>query len=197
MLFRSSALGTKPDPEALRTIVEPHARGSILVAAMFDAFLKIYQRRAQRVIGLATQGSGVLPPGALTPNLVDALAQEAAKTALHFLNASIRALDYFPPVDINFGDFLRALITADADLVPSDARGYRIAIVDAFRDRGIFPDGVRNLSEESLLWPSCGYSASWFIEELRTELLKIQYAASRAERWERSRDLREIGRAHV
>lgn len=185
-----SALGTKPDPESLRTIVEPHARGSILVAAMFDAFLKIYRRRAQRVIGLATQGSGVLPPGALTPNLVDALALEASKTALHFLNASIRALDYCPPVDINFGDFLRALITADADLVPGDTRGYRIALVDAFRDRGIFPDGVRNLSEESLLWPSCGYSASWFIEELRTELLKIQYAASRAERWQRSRDLR-------
>ncbi|MBC7821208.1 MAG: hypothetical protein IAG10_30340 [Planctomycetaceae bacterium] len=185
-----NALGSKPDPEALRMIVEPHARGSILVAAVFDAFIQICRRRAEPIIGLATQGSGVLPPGHLTLNVVDALAAEAAKVAEHFLNVCIRALDYCPPVDVTFGDYLRALITADADLVPDDPHGYRIAFVEAFRKRGIFPDGVRNLSEESLLWPSCDYRASWLVEKLRRKQPQIQYAASREERWERARDLR-------
>src|SRR6185436_15006319 len=118
-----SAIGSKPEPAALREVIEPHTRGSILVAAVFDAFLAIYNVRAARAIRLVTGGSGILAPGALPPNLVETLAGEAAKTANHFLNMCIRALDYCPPVDINFGDYLRALITADSDLVPSDPLG--------------------------------------------------------------------------
>jgi hypothetical protein len=66
----------------------------------------------------------------------------------------IRALDYCPPVDVDFGDYLRALITADADLVMRDRFNYRLAVVDAFRRRGIYPCDVRSLSVESLLWHS-------------------------------------------
>src|SRR5688500_20038961 len=36
-----------------------------------------------------------------------------------------------------FGDFLRAMITADYDLVPGDRHGYREALIEAFRLRGI------------------------------------------------------------
>ncbi len=64
----------------------------------------------------------------------------------------IRAIDYCPPVDIYFGDFLRALITADRDLVPDDRYAYREALIDAFRRRAIFPFNVENLSEDELLW---------------------------------------------
>ena len=70
----------------------------------------------------------------------------------HVLNMCIRALDYCPPVDIDFGDYLRALITADRDLVPDDDRRYRVAFIEAFRRRGIYPQGVRSLSAESLCW---------------------------------------------
>ncbi len=35
----------KPDPEKVHSISEPHARGAILVAAVFDAFLTIYKRQ--------------------------------------------------------------------------------------------------------------------------------------------------------
>ena len=35
-----------------------------------------------------------------------------------FFNVCVRALDYCPPVDITFGDFLRAVITSDFDLHP-------------------------------------------------------------------------------
>ena len=64
----------------------------------------------------------------------------------------IRALDYCPPIDITFGDYLRALVTADRDLVPHDPRNYRVAFVAAFRDRGIYPAGVRHLSPDNLVW---------------------------------------------
>lgn len=142
----------KPDPAKLLTTAEPHARGAILVAAVFDAFLTIYKRRIVDLLRIATGGSGILPPGDLHPDLVERLAQEASKTARHILRICIRALDYCPPVDLDFGDYLRALITADVDLVGDDPHNYRLAIIEAFRQRGIYPRDVRSLSEESLIW---------------------------------------------
>ncbi len=76
----------------------------------------------------------------------------ASTVARHVLDICIRALDYCPPVDITFGEYLRALITADADLVPNDKYGYRTAFIEAFRNRGIYPFDVKNLSPGSLLW---------------------------------------------
>jgi hypothetical protein len=64
----------------------------------------------------------------------------------------IRALDYIPPVDLTFGEYLRALITADYDLVRDDDRRYRVSVVAGFRDWGIYPPEVRSLSVDSLLW---------------------------------------------
>ncbi|HYX23590.1 MAG TPA: peptidase S8, partial [Thermoanaerobaculia bacterium] len=142
----------EPNPAELATTREPHARGAILVAAVFDAFLSIYKSRIADLLRIASSGTGVLPEGDLHPDLVDRLAREASATAAHVLNMCIRALDYCPPVDVGFGDYLRALVTADRDLVPDDDRGYRIAVVEAFRRRGIYPQGVRSLSTESLCW---------------------------------------------
>ncbi|OYW19137.1 MAG: hypothetical protein B7Z54_04545 [Sphingobacteriales bacterium 12-47-4] len=139
-----------PDPNAYRNEMEPHKRGSILVAAIFEAFLNIYKRRIADLLRIASNGTGILPQGELHPDLVNRLSVEAATAAQHVLSICIRALDYCPPVDINFGDYLRAIITADIDLVPDDNRGYRIAFIDAFRRRGIFPTGIKTLSEESL-----------------------------------------------
>jgi hypothetical protein len=144
----------RPDPEKLAHALEPHSRGAILVAAVFEAFLTIYKRRIADLLRIASGGTGVLPAGELHPDLVERLAQEAAKTARHILTMCIRALDYCPPVDVDFGDYLHALITADADLVGEDRYSYRLAFIEAFRRRGIYPRDVRNLSEESLLWQS-------------------------------------------
>ena len=44
------------------------------------------------------------------------------------------------------------MITADLDLVPDDPRNYRVAIIESFRRRGIYPRGVRTLSTESVSW---------------------------------------------
>ena len=157
----------EPNPMDLACLREPHARGSILVAAVFDAFLSIYKSRIADLLRIATAGTGVLPPGDIHPDLVDRLAREAASTARHLLNMCIRALDYCPPVDVSFGDYLRALVTADRDLVPDDDRCYRIAVVEAFRRRGIYPPGVRSLSADSLCWsPPPGAAAEALLELL-------------------------------
>jgi hypothetical protein len=145
------ALGTPPNSKALETLFEPHERGAILVAAVFDAFFTIYLRRTRDLMRIA-HTSGGSTPGNLHPDLANRLASEAAKTATHFSNICIRALDYCPPIDITFGDFLRAMVTADYDLVPTDRYGYREALIEAFRLRGIYPEGVISFSEESLRW---------------------------------------------
>lgn len=131
---------------------EPHAHGSILVAAVFDALLSIYERRTEDLVRIATNGTGVLQLGAIHPDLVARLADEATKSASHVLRMCIRALDYCPPTDITFGEYLRAVITADFDLVPDDDLGYRVAFIEAFRRRGIPVDEVRTVSVESLIW---------------------------------------------
>ena len=149
-----SAIGVDPTVTNYATTTEPHDRGSILVAAVFEAFLSIYERRIADLLRIATNGTGILQPGAIHPDLVNRLATEAAKTAGHVGRICIRALDYCPPVDITFGDYLRALITADSDLVRDDKYGYRVAFLEAFRARGIYPENVRTLSVESLRWRS-------------------------------------------
>jgi len=133
-------------------VTEPHARGSILVYAVYDAFRKIVARRTADLIRIATGGSGVLPGGALHPDLVNRLTAETCKTAKHALQICIRALDYCPPVDITFGEYLRALITADIDMVANDHYGYRVAFMESFRKWGILPPDVRTISEETLSW---------------------------------------------
>ncbi len=136
------------DPE----VIEPHARGSILVAAVFDAFFTVYRRRIEDLIRIATAGTGNLPDADLHPDLVNRVAVEASEAAQSILTMCIRAFDYLPPVDITFGDFLRALVTADYELLPEDRYGQREAMIEAFRRRGIYPENVASLAEESLIW---------------------------------------------
>ncbi len=133
-------------------ILEPHERGSILVAAVFNAFFETYQRRIRDLIRIATGGTGNLPAGDLHPDLVNRISGEAVRTAQSVLNMCIRAFDYLPPVDITFGDYLRALVTADYEIQPADETGIRSAMIESFRARGIYPENVASLAEESLVW---------------------------------------------
>ncbi len=142
----------QPQRSDYQNATESHDRGAVLVAAIFDAFVDIYRRRSEDLIRIATGGTGILLNSLMPHDLVNRLAQEANKTATHMLNICIRALDYCPPMDIRFGEYLRALITADLDLMPDDPWGYRASIIQGFRRRGIYPDNVRNLSTNSLCW---------------------------------------------
>jgi hypothetical protein len=167
-----------PDRAALTKVVKPHARAGILVGAVFDAFLTIYRNRTHDLVRLATGGRGVLPAGDLHPDLVNRLAEEASKAAGHMLKMCIRALDYLPPVDVTFGEFLRAVITADQDVVPDDDRHYRLAFIDAFGQRGIYPGDLECLAEDTLRWQAPsevlgGENLAVFSE---AELLRIEKA---------------------
>ena len=192
-----------PDPTELDRTMQVHARGAILVAAVFDAFLSIYETRTRDLLRLANTSAGSREQGDLHPDLVNRLAQEASKAAGHVLNMCIRALDYCPPVDLTFGEYLRALITADMDLVPEDAMGYRVAFIEAFRRRGIYPRDVRTLSEDSLRWARPGEDPGMppgemeerlarFIDNigLRRHVERLRYKRERRDAWKETRDIR-------
>ena len=147
-----SAIGKPPKSDEYKTTTEPHARGALLVATVFAAFSRVYDRRTRVLFRLATGGTGVLPEGEIPPDLADRLAAEAASIAESILTICIRALDYCPPIDLTFGEYLRALITADRELIPDDQDGYRVAFITAFRERGIYPPNVANLSVDTLTW---------------------------------------------
>jgi hypothetical protein len=112
----------------------------------------MYKARVADLLRIASEGTGVLPEGQLHPDLVNRLSEEAAVSAQHVLDMCIRALDYCPPVDITFGDYLRAVVTADFEFDPVDDQHRRVAFAEAFRRYGIVPDNVRTLSVDGLLW---------------------------------------------
>lgn len=146
-----SAIDTEP-PKLYDPVLEHHELGGVLVSAVFEAFLTVYKRKTARYIRLATNGLGVLPAGELPADLQSLLADRASRLSRQFLSILIRAIDYCPPVDLRFGEYLRAMITADHDLVPDDVWGYREALIDAFLRRNVYPRNVSSLSEDALLW---------------------------------------------
>ena len=163
------------DKTRYTTSFEAHERGGVLVGAIFDAFFRTYQRRIADLIRIATSGTGNLPDGDLHPDLVNRVAAEAAGTAQSILNMCIRAFDYLPPVDVTFGDYLRALVTADRELVPDDPYRQRAAVIEAFRLRGVFPEQVRSLAEESVLIEEAHVAARLPQEALRTLAIAAQF----------------------
>lgn len=126
---------------------EEHDLGAVLVSAVFSAFCEIFERRTRDLKrALASY------QGRLSHETVRWLAQQAAALARKFLNILIRAIDYCPPFHCSFGEYLRAVITADWDLVGEEGAMYREIIVAAFRRYGVTVPDVPTLSVESLLW---------------------------------------------
>jgi len=145
---RALRCAVSTDVVKYRPDMAPHDMGSVLLSAVFAAFLDVYRRRTEPYLRLAYRP----PSGYLTAELVTFLADRAAKLAEHFLSMCIRAIDYCPPVDLHFGEYLRALITVDRELVPDDPWNYRDALITAFAARGIYPGGVGQLTEDALVW---------------------------------------------
>jgi len=112
--------------------LQPHRRGEVFVAAIVHAFVEVWVRRLDHLLGRAPRVS------------LAVASEEGTKAARHLLAMAIRALDYCPPVDLQFGDFLSAVLTADREVVPDDApHHYRAALRKAFESFGIAP-AVRN-----------------------------------------------------
>jgi hypothetical protein len=147
--------------KAMRDSRDEHARGEVLVAAMMTVFAKLW---SARVALLGTFNKQYYNLG----SVVD----EGAKVARHLLNMAIRALDYCPPTDIDFGQFLAALLTADRELVPDDDHHYRRDIVTAFDAYGIVvPDRTCDADGCWPRYPHLGklaYSRSNFAAMMRS-----------------------------
>ena len=149
-----SALDIRPNSDDINTRVDDvHFRGSILLAAVFDAYFSVYVRRTADLFRVFRAGGGDSASDELPGALARLLAEQASRTAAEFFQLCARAIDYCPPVDLTFGDFLRALITVDRDLSPDDRGARRDALMQAFRLRGIYPDNASFFSEDALCWP--------------------------------------------
>jgi hypothetical protein len=102
---------------------EAHLRGELIVAAMMNAFLDIWVSRLDKI--------GTLARGKKDRSIV---VEEGARVADHLLTMAIRAIDYCPPVDLTFSDYLSALLTIDREVVPDDTKyGYRDALLTNFK----------------------------------------------------------------
>ncbi len=145
-----------PDPASYRNSEEPHQRGAVLVRAVFDAYLSLYEQRTADLVRLASEGTGILREGAIAPDLVGRLADEASVLASEMFTMLLRAFDYLPPTDVTFEDLLRSLVTIDIALSPSD-ESVRVALIEGFRRYGIYPTRVGSLSDDAVAWgpPAC------------------------------------------
>ncbi len=151
--FDSDALpGDGEGPLCYDPKLEAHQLGSVLVSAVFEAFVTVVRRKGERLFRIAGIDPRAVGQAQLGDELVRALAQEACDVAGRFLDICIRAIDYCPPVDIEMGEYLRALVTADSELVPDDKWGYREALMRSFRRRRIFPDHVQFMTEDAVRW---------------------------------------------
>ena len=113
---------------------EPHRRGEVLVAAVMNSFLAVWMACIQTL--------GEIEPGLLHRERV---AEEGADVADALLTMAIRAIDYLPPVHLEFGDFLSALLTADVEVRPDDSRdGFRTRLLETFASYGILPATTRS-----------------------------------------------------
>lgn len=121
---------------------EPHRRGELLVAAILNAFIDVLVTRLQAL-------------GHVQGNAVDRsrVAEEAAESADYLLTMTIRALDYTPPVHVEFTDFLSALLTADHEIRPDDSKyHFRKHLLASFRSYGIDP--CPEATRPDAFWPS-------------------------------------------
>ncbi|WP_299274481.1 hypothetical protein [uncultured Psychroserpens sp.] len=129
-----------------------HDKGGVFVACVFDAFIRLYNHSTQDLLRIAKYDEN--SKEAISIDLVNRLTKEAIEISQTLLKICIQALDFVPPCDITFGDYIRAMITADMEMTPEDNGGYRVALIESFRDWGFMVDRVNTMSAESLKWSS-------------------------------------------
>jgi hypothetical protein len=118
-LRRSLELPTGDGWRSDAAFEEVHRRGEVIVASMMTALLRMWIARLEALIY-----RGGLDRGRA--------AEEGAKAAGHLLQMAIRSIDYAPAVELEFEDFLDAMLVADEVVAPDDEHGYREAVRTAF-----------------------------------------------------------------
>jgi hypothetical protein len=111
---------------------EPHRRGEVLVGAVMQTLLRMWEERLKALI----HGGGLDRARA---------AEEGSKSADHLLGMVIRSIDYLPPVEFEFEDFLDAILVSDKELAPEDAHDYRDSLTEAFALFGIYQPSGRTI----------------------------------------------------
>lgn len=170
-----------PDPKLADSpqYRESHRRGELLAASVLGAFLKIWKKRIDQ-FGEKADGK------VNRQGVVDG----AVETAERLLTIVIRALDYCPPNDLLFGDFLSAMLTADYEIYPDDSRyGYRNALRAAFSSFGFKPAAIPSAeTREPGLWSGPGDLPLIYS---RTHHASLQYSPDEVFRflWENRKDL--------
>ena len=134
----------EPDEGILRHLEfqESHRRGEILVAAIMRAFVDVWTRRLKSLGAQeGTEEAKYLDLGRVV--------EEGATIADLLLTMAIRALDYTPPIHLEFRDYLSALVTADTETRPDDSRyELRGRLLEWFGRYGISPAS----GEEGGIW---------------------------------------------
>jgi hypothetical protein len=106
---------------------ESHACGEVLVTAVINAYLAVWIKRLKAI-------------GDESKLDRKRAAEEGAEIADRLLTACIRAIDYCPPTDLQFADFVSAVLTADWELNPKDEKfDIRSSLLQWFREYGINP----------------------------------------------------------
>ena len=160
----------EPDQNLLNRLEfrDSHRRGEVLVAAVCHAFLEVWVRRLQ----------------ALGTDMVDRerAAEEGAGIAEQLLTMAIRGLDYTPPVDLLFGDFLSAALTADTEVRPNDERYHlRETLLSSCAAYGIrpasgTPDGCWRRSDKQLRRTGVRFGS---VQSDPTEMFRLIWANHR------------------
>jgi hypothetical protein len=171
----------KPSPALAKSpeFAEEHRRGELLVAAVLGAFLTVWKRRIDLY--------GKLQAGMVSRmGVVDA----AVETAEHLLTMAIRAMDYCPPTDLLFGDYLSAMLTADYEINRDDSRhGYRQALREGFACFGFAPASHSGEGAEPGVWGDPGVAD---LRYNRTHFESMQHDKDEVFRflWENRRELK-------
>jgi hypothetical protein len=139
-LRQSALLAANPKLFDSPEFQEPHRRGEVLVAAVLNGFIDMWAARIQD-LGVPDQQSFA----------VARVAEQGADIADTLATMWIRALDYMPPLHLEFGDVLSAALTADTEVRPDDSR-YRLRehMRKAFLAYGIEPP--RSADPETGTW---------------------------------------------
>ena len=108
--------GSKLNMEGIRDNWSPHDCSQVLTGAMFEILTEMALQHLRK--------------------------DESPKQALwhatnRFTRIALRALDYCPPVDVQFIDYARAVLHADELVYPKDALGYRTIVEKVFTKRGL------------------------------------------------------------
>jgi hypothetical protein len=119
---------------------EPHDCGEVVVAAVLNAYLEVWVHRLKAI-------------GDRRKLDRQRAAEEGSEIAGRLLTMCIRAIDYCPPTDLQFGDFASAVLTADWELNPRDDRYHlRDALLASFKAYGIEPSSAGSHGQREGAW---------------------------------------------